>query len=311
MGRVCFVFLDGVGLGPNDSTNPLAVAPMPHVRDWLGGGLVAGREVQQADLLFRPLDACLGVGGLPQSGTGQTALFTGVNAAAVEGMHIAAYPTAALRALIEKHSLLKRVKEMGKRATFANAYSDRYWELVAERRLRHSATTLMSMAAALRFRTLADLRQGKALYWDIVHFALRERLGSEWPLLAPEEAGRRLARLAALHDLVLYESFLPDLVGHRRISLSYTYLLDMIDRFLGSLSQNLDGDVSLVLCSDHGNLEDPETKGHTYNPVPLLVIGAAVPYFGAAKAITDVTPAILNALADGNLGEEEIRHDDG
>jgi 2,3-bisphosphoglycerate-independent phosphoglycerate mutase len=307
MGRVCFVFLDGVGLGPNDSTNPLAVAPMPHVRDLLGGGLVAGQEVQQAGILFRPLDACLGVEGLPQSGTGQTALFTGVNAAAVEGMHIAAYPTAALRALIEKHSLLKQAKEMGKRATFANAYSDRYWELVAERRLHHSATTLTSMAAALRFRTLADLQRGEALYWDIVHLALRERLGAEWPLLAPEEAGRRLAHLAAEHDLVLYESFLPDLVGHRRISLSYTYLLDVIDRFLGSLLQNLDGDVSLVLCSDHGNLEDPETKGHTYNPVPLLVVGSAAPYFGAASAITDVTPAILGVLAGEGSGGEGSR----
>ncbi|MCC7354595.1 MAG: metalloenzyme [Anaerolineae bacterium] len=300
MGRVCFVFLDGVGLGPNDGTNPLAVAPMPHVRDLLGGGLVTGREVRQANLLFRPLDACLGVEGLPQSGTGQTALFTGVNAAAVAGMHIAAYPTADLRAIIEKDSLLKRAKEMGKEATFANAYSDRYWELVAERKLRHSATTLINMAAALRFRTLADLKRGEALYWDIVHLALRERVGPEWPLLAPEEAGRRLGNLAAAHDLVLYESFLPDLVGHRRIPLALTYLLDLIDRFLGSLLQSLDGDVSLVLCSDHGNIEDPGTKGHTYNPVPLLVVGTAAHHFGAANAITDVTPAILNALADGS-----------
>jgi 2,3-bisphosphoglycerate-independent phosphoglycerate mutase len=300
MRQVCFVFLDGVGLGPNDGTNPLAVAPIPTIRDLIGGGLVAGRAVQEPGLLFRPLDACLGVEGLPQSGTGQTALFTGVNAAAAEGMHIAAYPTTVLRTIIEAHSILKQAKEMGLKATFANAYSDRYWELVGERKLRHSATTLTSMAAGLRFRTLDDLKQGEALYWDIVQLSLKERLGAEWLLITPEEAGRNLAHLAAGHDLVLYESFLPDLVGHRRIILTITYLLDVIDRFLGSLLQNLDGDTSLVICSDHGNIENPATKGHTYNPVPLIVTGAAARYFVNAQAITDVTPAIIRFLADEN-----------
>ena len=300
MGRVCFVFLDGVGLGPDDGTNPLAVAPMPNIRDLIGGGLVIGREVQEPGLLFRPLDACLGVEGLPQSGTGQTALFTGINAAAAEGMHIAAYPTAVLRTIIETHSILKQAKEMGLKATFANAYSDRYWELVGERKLRHSATTLTSMAAGLRFRNLDDLKRGEALYWDIVHLSLRERLGAEWPLITPEEAGRNLAHLATAHDLVLYESFLPDLVGHRRITLTMTYLLDLIDRFLGSLLRNLASDTSLVICSDHGNIENPGTKGHTYNPVPLLVTGAAARYFVDAQAITDVTPAIIRFLADEN-----------
>ncbi len=302
MGRVCFVFLDGVGLGPDDGTNPLALAPMPHVRDLLGGGLVAGREVRTRALLFRPLDACLGVEGLPQSANGQTALFTGINAPAAVGMHVSAYPTAALRALIMAHSLLKRAREMGRRATFANAYSDRYWELVEQRKLRHSATTLTNMAASLPFRTLADLERGDAVYWDIVHLSIRERLGLDWPLLPPEEAGRRLAGLANAHDLVLYESFLPDLVGHRRIPLPCSYLLDLVDRFLGSVVTHLAGDVSLVVCSDHGNIEDPRTRGHTYNPVPLLVVGPAAMSFTEAAAITDVTPAILNVLADGSGG---------
>lgn len=300
MGRVCFVFLDGVGLGPNDDTNPLALEPMPHVRSILGGGVVAGREVQEEGLLFRPLDACLGVEGLPQSATGQTALFTGVNAPAAVGMHIAAYPTAALRDLIMSHSLLKRAREMGRRVTFANAYSDRYWELASQRKLRHSATTLTNMAASLPFRTLADLERGEAVYWDIVHLSVRERLGLDWPLLPPEEAGRRLAGLANVHDLVLYESFLPDLVGHRRIPLSHSHLLDLLDRFLGSIVSHLATDVSLVVCSDHGNIEDPQTKGHTYNPVPLMVVGPAAVSFSGARAITDVTPAILRVLADGS-----------
>ncbi len=296
MARICFVFLDGVGLGPATATNPWSRADTPTLVHLLGRGLIIGPPVESSRLVFRPVDACLGVPGLPQSATGQTALFTGVNAPQRVGRHLSAFPTAALQEILLEHSILKQVIEMGGRATFANAYSPRYWEMVRARRLRHSATTWTNMAAGLRFRDLDDLARGRAVYWDITHWVMRQRNGYDIPLIEPEEAGRRLARLAAEHDLVLYESFLPDLVGHRRIDLAPEAVIGLIDRFLSGLLASLPGDCTLVMASDHGNIEDLSTKAHTYNPVPLLAVGPDAPAFREARAITDITPTILGVL---------------
>ena len=97
---ILFVFLDGVGLAPPGPDNPLSTVPMPHLRELLGGPLVLDGVVQIANLHYSALDACLGVPGLPQSATGQTALFTGLNAPALVGDHVSAHPTAPLR---ERH----------------------------------------------------------------------------------------------------------------------------------------------------------------------------------------------------------------
>lgn len=298
--RVIFVFLDGVGLGAARETNPFWRGPTPNLCGLLDGPLVNGRVVERPGLLLKPIDACLGVGGLPQSATGQTALFTGVNAAQMLGRHLTAYPNAALRAVINEHNILKRATEGGHRATFANAYSQRYFEMVEARRWRHSATTLSVLAAGLPFRTMAELEQGHAVYWDITHRILNQHLGVPMPLVEPEVAGQRLARLTDQHDLILYESFLPDLVGHRRQGETPQGVVNILDRFLGGLLEAVAPDVTVVVTSDHGNLEDVGRKTHTTNPVPLLVIGPGATRFSPARAITDVAGAIMDVL-EGNF----------
>ena len=300
MTPVLFVFLDGLGLGPADESNPLWAAHMPTLRGLLSAPLADGLAVNRPGLLMKGVDACLGVEGLPQSATGQTALFTGVNAAAAVGMHISAWPTAALRDIITRYSLLKRAVEAGFRVTFANAYSGRYWQLVERRKLRHSASTLTNIAAGLPFRTLDDLRRGEAVYWDITHLAAREYNQFDVPLIAPETAGARLARLSQTHDLVMYETFLPDLVGHRRASIAPTDFLDeMLDPFFAGLLGGVAAGATVVISSDHGNLENTRSKAHTRNPVPLLVVGPGAKTFRKATAITDVAAGILEVLLEG------------
>ena len=290
-GRVLFVFLDGVGLAPAGPDNPLSTVPMPSLQGLLGGPLVLGAPAQDRLLSLHPVDACLGVPGLPQSATGQTALFTGVNAPALVGDHVTAFPTTPLRRLIAEHSLLKQAAEAGAQVTSANAYSERYWAMVREGERRLSASTLTIMASGTPFRTLEDLLAGRAVLWDITHEVATGHLGFELPLVAPEEAGARLARLAAQYDLVLYESFLTDLAGHRRVEAEW--VLERVDAFLGAVWAHLPPGATLVLCSDHGNLEDTATKAHTTNPVLLLAAGPAAWRFRQARAITDVAPAIL------------------
>jgi len=300
MAPVVFVFLDGLGLGPADESNPLWMARTPALRGLLGAPMADGLAVRRPGLLMRGVDACLGVEGLPQSATGQTALFTGVNAAAVVGMHISPWPTAPLRDIIARHSLLKRAVEAGFRVTFANAYSERYWQLVGQRRLRHSASTLTNMAAGLPFRTLDDLRRGDAVYWDITHLAAREYNQFDVPLIAPGMAGARLARLSKTHDLVMYETFLPDLVGHRRAHIASTdFLDDMLDPFFAGLLAAIAPGATIVVSSDHGNLENVHSKTHTRNPVPLLVAGPGADAFRNATAITNVASGILEVLLEG------------
>jgi hypothetical protein len=244
---------------------------------------------------FRPVDACLGVPGAPQSATGQTALFTGVNAPALLGYHVAAYPTRRLREIIAEHSVLKRAAKCGARVLFANAHSEQFWQMVRDGKRDLGASTLTALAAGAPIPTLADLAKGRAVLWDITHEIASGYLGYELPTVLPEEAGARLARLAAEYDLVLYETFLPDLAGHRR--LEPDWVLSRLDAFLGSVLDHLTPETTLVVCSDHGNLEDASTRLHTENPVPLLAVGPSSEYFCRATAITDVAPAILRSMA--------------
>jgi len=304
--RVLFVFLDGIGLGQVGWDNPFSHVPMPHLFDLLGGPLVLesvdqGPCPSRENLVLRALDACLGVPGLPQSATGQTALFTGINAPALVGEHITARPTSPLRDIIAEHSFLKVAAERGARVLFANAHSQRYWEMTRQGQRRVGASTLTAMAAGTPIPDLDDLIAGRAVLWDITHEIAINHMEYELPQISPEQAGANLARLAADYDLVLYESFLPDLAGHRRVEADW--VLTRLDRFLGTVLSHRSADTTVVVCSDHGNLEDATSKRHTMNPVPLLVVGPQAGRFCQAEAITDVAPAILACLNGHGRGD--------
>jgi 2,3-bisphosphoglycerate-independent phosphoglycerate mutase len=302
--RILFVFLDGLGLAPPGPDNPLSQVPTPHLHDLLGGPLVldGGKDtaLPSSGVTLRALDACLGVPGLPQSATGQTALFTGVNAAALVGEHVTAFPTRALREVIARHSLLKRAAEVGRRVLFANAHSELFWQMIREGKRRMGASTLTALAADAPIPTLADLRDGRAVLWDITHEIASGYLGYELAPVSPGEAGKRLARLSAEHDLVLFESFLTDLAGHGRIEPEW--VLPRLDQFFGAVLAHRPPETTLVVCSDHGNIEDVSTKSHTVNPVPLLAVGPAADSFYEAVDITDVAPAIMSLFGQAMAG---------
>ena len=293
-----FIFLDGVGLAPAGDHNPLSRVAMPHLQRLLGGPLTLERAVGRCgrDLVLRAVDACLGVPGVPQSATGQTSLFTGVNAPALVGDHLTAYPTARLREVIAEQSLLKRAAEAGKRVLLANAHSERFWEMIRRGKRRLGASTLTAMAAGVPIPTLEDLAAGRAVLWDLTHEIASGYLQYDLPLLPAAQAGARLARLASEYDLVLFESFLPDLAGHGRIEPEW--VLTRLDDFLGGVLAHRPPDSTLVLCSDHGNVEDGSARLHTTNPVPLLAYGPEAGRFAAATDLTDVAPAILALLTE-------------
>jgi len=294
------IFVDGVGLGEADpAINPLVRARTPAIRGLLGGPLAGREAVRTSAALMVPLDARLGVPGLPQSATGQVALLTGDNAPALVGRHITAYPTPTLAGLLQSRGLFTMLRARGVSVALANAYSAEYFAAVAGRKIRHAAITLNALQAGVRLRDLDDLRAGRAVYQDLTNVRLREG-GIPVPLRTPEDAGRALAEVAAGHEFTLFEFFQTDLAGHRRVD-DPVGVVERVDRFLGAALAATDLDDTLVLCtSDHGNLEDERTDAHTLNPVPALLVGAGRKAVASRlHAITDVAPACLDVLSPG------------
>lgn len=300
--RLLLLFVDGIGLAAAGPDNPFSELELPTIERLLAGpltgentGSIAGTGAISGGRLSA-IDATLGVDGLPQSATGQTTLFTGVNAAAELGRHVSAYPGPRLKRLIDRHGLLRRVVEGGRRATFANAYSRRYLADLTAGRARASVTTYSVLSAGLGFRDEAALDRGEAVAWDITRTWFRQRSGSAVDEIHSELAGRQLAALARRHDLTLYETFLTDLAGHRRMEIMPAAALTRLDGLLAGLLAAADDELTVVVTSDHGNLEDDSSRRHSRNPVPLLVLGPGAEAFSGCRSLVDVTPALLAAL---------------
>jgi 2,3-bisphosphoglycerate-independent phosphoglycerate mutase len=300
--KILFVFLDGIGLARPSPANPFGAAHTPFLHSLLGGPLCRGGGVRTGRCLLSGIDACLGVKGIPQSATGQTALLTGMNAAAILGFHLPAFPNQKLVSVIQEHNLLSRALAAGARPMFANSYSPLYFRLVAERKRRHSVTTHCMLAAGLTFRNMDDLRRNRAVHWDMTRESLAVYEQHPVPVISYYQAGTHLAGMTADFDLVLYESFLSDLIGHSKSMEKALVFLEHLDEFFKGVFDHLDRDVTLVVASDHGNLEDISTTQHTRNPVPLLVCGSAVEAFIEIDSILGITPAIIDVLKMDGAG---------
>ncbi len=292
-----FLFLDGVGLGPPTPTNPLAESRYtPFICSLLGRSLTTGLAIHTPNLLAQPIDACLGVPGRPQSATGQTTLYTGRNAAQFRGQHQTGFANGSLRQLIERHSMFKQVLALGQTATLANLYSPAYFEAIAQRRLRYAVGTLLNLTARLPFRMQYEYEQEAAIFWDITGEIAHQR-GIAGQPIAPAEAGWRLAHLGEQYTLTLFECFLTDFAGHSQDWDMASRVLQRLDDFLRSLVCHLSSHVTLIITSDHGNLEDLSTKRHTLHPVPLIAIGPQATAFRQVTDLTGIAPALISQIS--------------
>ncbi len=318
---VLFVFVDGLGYGASDpEANPVADPDLTFLAPVLApaAGPPAPGEVRAVSFRGRSgfltaADACLGVPGLPQSATGQTTLLTGVNAAAYVGRHVNAYPTGRLRGLLEERNLLTLGARAGRRVAFLNMFRPDGLKLLLAGQRRPSATTAAALAAGLRLRTVEDLLRGEAVYHDVTCWTIE---GQDYgvPLVSPEEAAARALAVAGRHDFCLYEYFLTDLAGHAREKELTRKVLGNLDRFLAAVVGGLAGS-TVVLASDHGNIEDAASGTHTLNPVPVLAFGpgsrAAV---SGVESITEVAGRLAELAGiplDGSGGDRPDAADGG
>lgn len=276
-----------MGLAPVGPDNPLSAieaGPLAHL---------CGSGAAPAGFRLISADARLGVPGTPQSATGGSSLFTGVNAPAHVGKHIQGYPNAPLRELISREGILRKTRERGARVDFANAYTSRFFE---RGRTRHrSVTTVMAESSGIPLKRVEDLKRGEAVHRDFTNRILVES-GLDLEEISPEEAGGRLGRLAGSRDLLIYEYFQTDIVGHRGTLEEAREVLESLNRFLQAALRELDpARDTFVLSSDHGNIEDMRASSHTLNNVPILLWGKGLGGFMSPRespSILDVSPGI-------------------
>ncbi len=301
MRRVLLIFIDGLGMGENDpSLNPLVRFDPPFFRTLFGRPLV--RElgtVMSDEVCLVATDAALGVPGLPQSATGQTAIFTGVNAPRRMGCHILGFPGPALAEIIAAHGLLGELSAACFSVTSANMYAADYMELVASRKRRHSVTTLSILGAGQPLRSLAHMAAGEAVYQDITNEML-PRFGVEGvPTVSPDDAGRRLTALAGRHSFTMFEYFQTDRQGHKHNWAEAAKIVANLDGFLAAVHRSA-AETLVIITSDHGNFEDFSTKTHTLNPVPTILFGPGCRHVASTiSCLTDIKPAIIAYLKEG------------
>jgi 2,3-bisphosphoglycerate-independent phosphoglycerate mutase len=300
---VLLFFIDGLGIGARGSFNPFdgleGAEPLAVFRDEKLNTIHNGIVI--------PTDASLGVEGRPQSASGQTTILTGVNVPAQLGYHKQGFPNSAMLEIIREHSIFLQLDRAGvSPITFANTYTDRFF---AERPRWISATTAAVEAAGLPFRKVDDNRAGRAVFHDFTNRALIER-GEDVATRTPDEAAAVLANIVNENQFTLYEYFITDKMGHAQDMEAARSVLKELAAVIRGLLTRIDlSKTSVILTSDHGNIEDLSSRNHTLNKVPTIVWGANQKLIAdRIHTLADITPVIVYVLTtkgthpDGNTG---------
>ena len=285
------MFVDGLGL-VSPPRQPAALSPALDAR--LGGRALGSVPIPPAPLGRRfTLDAALGVHGLPGTATGQATLVTGQNAARAMGRHMQAYPGPRLRAWMDSAgSLFARQIRRGLRVGLVTSYPEQARE------------TALRYAARVAGAELARAQGGEDLLYPNLGLRLdgagaRDAEAAGW-------AAALAARLTRPYDLAVVETDVCDRAGHLREGRAQAAerAVGFIDRFVDRLRAELGRRDLLVVASDHGNVEDPHSRGHTLSPVPVFALAGepGVEWGDLDGDLTRFAPW-LEALMGGGRGE--------
>lgn len=293
------IFLDGVGIGKNDvQYNPFVKFGFQAFTKYFGKiPTIDNAHLNSDEFYLFPADATLGVPGLPQSGTGQASIFCGQNIPQFVGKHYGPYPYTTTIPIIKEKNILVRFKQRGLKSYFANAYPKVFFDYLESGRNRLSVTTLTCTLSGIRLNSVTDLNNGNALTAEITNQRWNSRLGYQLPEISPETAAERLINIALQNNFTLYEYYLSDHLGHLRLAGEFDKLFGELDLFLSeifAIVKSLKNEITLIICSDHGNLEDLSIKTHTLNPALTIIAGYnAKKLSGSIKDISMITPSIM------------------
>lgn len=284
---VILIFLDGIGIGDNNlDYNPCLCSQL-------------NLFLSNTSLPFNgkkySLDATLNVNGLPQSATGQTTIYTGINAARLIGKHLFGFPNEELKRILEQNSLFVRLESRGYKCQFINAFRPIFFtspELF--KNMRMSATTEMNRSAGLEFNSIKDIKNKKALYHDFTNSEIISK-GFQIPEFDATIAAEILVNQSKEYDLILYEYFLTDKAGHSRNMKYAISEINKVEKLIYNVAEKIfKTKDDLVVCSDHGNIENLRSKSHTLNPA---FFGTwTTKEFGSLNSILDIYSLIINLL---------------
>lgn len=291
-GSVILFFIDGLGIGGENPSNPLFtiknIEPLANFQNSDG-------EIFNDGILI-PTDATLGIEGRPQSASGQTTIYTGLNAPQILGKHKQGFPNEKLRELIKENSIFLQLEKRGIAPNiFANTYTPQFFEKTPRWK---SATTCAVEAAEMRFCKLPDLLGRKSIFHDFTNESLIEK-GFDVPRFSPTDAAGILADLSLQYRFTLYEHFITDKIGHQQDFAWAERHLPQLAEFIRETLSRINFDkTTFILTSDHGNIEDLSIRNHTLNKVPTIVWGRKKHEFARSiKDLSNITPAILQLLS--------------
>lgn len=309
--HILFLFLDGIGLGDdNPEHNPFAVAHMPNLTAMSGGKrwLRGIGRVETDRSTFIPTDAQMGIGGKPQSATGQATILTGLNVSDEIGMHYGPKPTPEVSAIIQRASLFTRLTEAGHAAVLLNAFPPRFFKGIDSGKRLRSSVQMAVHAAGIPLMTEQNIYDKSALSVDFTGHGWQAQLGyDDTPLFEPAEAGAHLAMLARQREFTFFDHWVTDYIGHRGAMEDGVRHLEHFDAVMGGLFAAWDDANGLIIfTSDHGNMEDLSNRHHTENAVPTLIVGDAHRSFAEGlQDLTHFTPAILRMFNGGTSRQKK------
>ena len=293
------IFVDGVGIGENDPEKNIFFKRKFRFFEEIFGKTphLQYQKIEKDGKHIFPLDANLGVENLPQSGTGQTSIFCGVNAPKLLGHHFGPYPHTKLIPTLDKENIFKSLLDQNKKVTFANAYPKVFFDYIDSGKRRLSVTSLSCLLSEVPLKKEEDLREGTALSAEIDNSRWISKLDYDLPQIKPELAAERLLKLSEDNDYTLFEYFYTDHIGHQRIKDVADQILTVFDDFLTFILKNLPDELTLILCSDHGNIEDMSVKMHTRNPALGIAAGKRASEISSSlKDITEIKRMVLNII---------------
>lgn len=289
-------FIDGVGIGENNpSKNPFVKYGFKTFQEIFGAvPTLDNPALNSGSAYLFPVNATLGVAGFPQSGTGQTTIFTGENAAQLLGAHFGPYPHSHILPLLSEKNIFRFFQERKLESAFANAYPQPFFDYLNSGKKRTSASSTMCLASGIRLRTITDLQNGKALTAEIDNSRWISKLNYDLPEISVQSAAERLLELTRENQFTLYEYYLTDHFGHGRNLDYFEEAYKKLDEFLFHILSHIDdAETTFLLCSDHGNFEDMSIKTHTYNPAIAISAGKdSKLLFEKIKDLTHIKSAI-------------------
>ena len=306
---IIYFFIDGIGLGePDPEVNPFYRYSESFFATL--GSKEPSRDLPE-DFFMRPTDAHMGYPGLPQSATGQTSLWTGINGVSSMGRHMTGFPGPTLIQVIQRQSIIKRVVDAGLKATLLNAYSDDYTRRIQRRPRMISASTHVQWASGQELKTFADLENKDALFMDITHEFMHQFMPlykDRFPQITAYEQGQNLVKISRNYDLVLYEYFLTDKAGHNQDFEQTRGLIKTLEDFLDGITAEMDqNNELLIISSDHGNAENLSVKTHTNNKVPTFSYGkGARQIYESVNSLMDI-PALIYKILGVEIDLESER----